>query len=170
VNQRVNDKWQTGADFTVSNTSGMPESGTDNGDNTTGIEGYLPATPSSGITWTLGGRLSGTDVIAKRDQATLSLSYTKSPSVHSTLLLLNDRAYPSELWTLDGTLRLIRISDTFGGKQTVYSAVARTGYNMRTNLTWEIELGVDWMNIFYSTYYPATIKRGYASTGFRWDF
>lgn len=176
VSQRVNEKWQTGTDFTVSNTSGMPESGTPIRDPetgevvTTGIEGYFPATPSSGVTWTLGGRISGTDVIATRDQSTLNLSYTKGPSTQSTLLLLNNRAYLSDIWTLDGTLRGMRITDTLGGKQMVYSVVAKAGYNVRTSLALEVELGVDWMKITYSTYNPATIKRGYISSGFRWDF
>lgn len=170
VSQRIEEKWQVGADIVASNTSGMPESGDDNGDSTTGLAGYFPATPSSGTTWTFSGRLSGTDVIAKRDQSTLSLSFSKSPMVKSSMLYLNNRSYPSELWTLDGTLRGMWQSDTLGGKQTASSMAARIGYNWRTNFTWEVELGVDWMKISYSTFNPATIKRGYASSGFRWDF
>lgn len=170
VSQRVREKWQVGGDFSLSNTSGMPESGTDNGDGTTGVEGYFPATPSSGVTWTLSGRVSGSDVIAKRDLSTVSLSYTKGPSVNSTFLVLNNRAYPADLWTLDGTLRGMWVTDIYGGKQKMYSAVARTGYNLKTNLTWEVEFGLDWLKITYSTYYPATYTRGYASTGFHWNF
>lgn len=170
ASQRIREKWQVGADLTVSNTSGLPESGTDNGDNTTGLEGYFPATPSSGSTWTLSGRITGSDVIAKRDLTTASLSFTKGPSVLSRFLILNNRSYPAELWTLDGTLRGIFVTDNIGGKQKSFSAVAKTGYSLRTSLTWEVELGLDWLNITYSTYFPATYKRGYASTGFRWDF
>ena len=170
VTQRVREKWQVGGDFSLSNTSGMPESGTDNGDGTTGVEGYFPATPSSGVTWTLSGRVSGSDVIAKRDLSTVSLSYTKGPSVNSTFLVLNNRAYPADLWTLDGTLRGMWVTDIYGGKQKMYSAVAKTGYNLKANLTWEVEFGLDWLKITYSSYYPATYTRGYASTGFRWDF
>lgn len=170
MTQRFREKWQAGADFSLSDTSGMPESGTNNGDGTTGVEGYFPATPSSGITWTISGRLSGTDVITKRDMSTLSFGYTKGPAVKNTSLFLNNRSYPSELLTLDNTLRGMWVHDIYGGKQQMYSIVTKTGYNFRRSLTWEVEFGLDLLKITYSSYYPAKYKRAYASTGFRWDF
>lgn len=48
MTNRIKDNWQIGSDITVTNTSGMPESGTLNPDGTTGLEGFVPASASTG--------------------------------------------------------------------------------------------------------------------------
>lgn len=72
MTNHIKEKWQMGTDLTVANTSGMPESGTQISPTQAGLEGYLPATPSSGNTWTLSERLIGNDVLSSRDVSMLS--------------------------------------------------------------------------------------------------
>ncbi len=191
VSQRINDKWQSGADFTISNTSGTPASGsqttyvvTDPATNiqttlaTTGPEGYLPGTAASGNSMALSGRLSASNLIAKRDFSTFSLSYSKSPNSNSQFFYLNDRVFSSEVWTFDSTLRLILMhahyldstSSTVTSKQTTLSPVFRASYLLRSSLTIEGEIGGDYSKLSYSSFVPSTYKRLYISSGFRWDF
>lgn len=191
MSQRINEKWQSGADFMVSNTSGTPPSGsqttyiiTDPVTNiettltTTGPEGYLGGTSASGNSMTLSGRLSASDFIAKRDLSTFSLSYTKAPTSNSQFYYLNNRAFTSELWTFDSTLRFIlqrtqyldSASKLVTSKQTMISPVVRASYLMRSNLTLEGELGGDIAWLRYSSIQPSVNKRLYISSGFRWDF
>jgi hypothetical protein len=191
MSQRINDRWQGGADFMVTNTSGTPPSGsqttyvvTDPITNvqttltTTGPEGYLPGTPASGNTMTLSGRMSASNLMLKRDLSTFSLSYSKSPHTNSQFFYLNNRAFTSDTWTFDSTLRLVvshvhyfdSASNLVTATQTILSPVFRTSYLMRSNLTIEGEIGGDYGKLRYSSLQPSTNKRLYVSTGFRWDF
>jgi hypothetical protein len=192
MSQRINERWQSGADFYVSNTSGTPPSGSQttypvpdptNSANqiiltTTGPEGYLAGTPASGNSMTLSGRLSASNLIAIRDLSSFSLSYTKSPTSNSQFVYLNNRAFTSESWTFDSTLRFIfqgthyldSASNVVTSRQTMVSPVIRASYLLRRNLTLEGELGGDIAWLRYSSIQPSTNKRVYMSTGFRWDF
>jgi len=170
VTKRIKEKWQLGTDFVVSNTSGMPESGTLNPDGTTGLEGYVAATSSTGNAWTISERLSGSDVFSLRDITMGSLSYTKSKFVTGEMLMLYNHAYFRELWTLDSSLRLSWQTDSTGGKVRTTAPVFRTGYRMRNNLTLEGEGGVDWSTISPIGVPTSRTTRLYLSLGFRWDF
>lgn len=169
VTQRFKEKWQAGTDLIVSNTSGLPASGTLNPDGTTGLEGFVAATPSTGNTWTINGRLSGSDVITQRDMTMGTLSYTKNPFLNGKSILLYNHSYPRELWTLDSTLRLYWQTDNTGGKVSTTSPVFKVGYRLRNSLTMEGEGGVDWTKTNPTVSPPSNTTRKYFSIGLRWD-
>lgn len=169
VTQRFNEKYQVGTDFIVSNTSGLSASGTLNPDGTTGLEGFVAATPSTGNAWTINGRLSGSDLISARDMSMCSLSYSKSRFTTGETLLLYNHSYPRELWTLDTTLRLFWQTDNTGGKVNTAAPVLKVGYRLKSSLTLEGEGGVDWTKSTPSAMPSSTTTRKYFSVGFRWD-
>jgi hypothetical protein len=169
VTQRFQEKWQAGTDFIVSNTSGLQASGTLNPDGTTGLEGFVAATPATGNAWTINGRLSGSDVISARDMSMCSLSYSKSRLSTGETLLLYNHSYPRELWTLDTTMRLNWQTDNTGGKVNTIAPVVRVGYRLRSSLTLEGEGGVDWTKSTPATLPESRTTRKYFSVGFRWD-
>jgi hypothetical protein len=170
VTGRVQERWQLGADIVLSNTTAMPESGTDLGNGITGREGYLPATAASGNSWSLNGRVSGSDVITARDTSMVSLSYTTSPSVKGLALQLFNRAYLREQWTLDSNLRLYRQSDGSGGKVNTVAPQLKAGYLLRNDFTLEAEVGMDWTDSTPAAAPSSKTTRQYFSLGCRWDF
>jgi hypothetical protein len=170
VTGRVQERWQLGADIVLSNTTAMPESGTDLGNGITGREGYLPATAASGNSWSLNGRVSGSDVITARDTSMVSLSYTTSPSVKGLALQLFNRAYLREQWTLDSNLRLYRQSDDSGGKVNTVAPQLKAGYLLRNDFTLEAEVGMDWTDSTPAAAPSSKTTRQYFSLGCRWDF
>jgi hypothetical protein len=170
VTVRIREKWQLGSDITVTNISGLDASGTLIPDGTTGLEGYVAATPASGNAWTISGRVSGSDVISMRDTSMFGLSYSTSRVVHGVSLLLYNRSFIRELWTLESTLRFYRQSDNTGGKVRATSPQLKLGYLLRNNLTLEAEGGIDWTNSSPGAAPATKTTRQYFSLGFRWDF
>ncbi|MBI5890459.1 MAG: hypothetical protein HZB47_07255 [Nitrosomonadales bacterium] len=177
VNKRIKEKWQAGGDVVVAYTSSLPESGTQNGDGTTGVEGYGPPMPATGKAVTLTGRVSGSDVIFRRDTTTYTLSFNKSSSAKGETFVFYNHAYLSELLaslserlTLDTTLTQNWQKDSLGGKTTRYALMLKTGYQVRNNLTLEAEGGFEQSNVKPAALEPSKIKRKYVSLGFRWDF
>lgn len=179
LNQRIAEKWQAGGDISVSSISGLPQSGTlINGTQvgstlvggTPGLEGFIPATPSTGAAWTMSGRLIGNDVVTSHDISIASLSYTKSQQLAGQMLLLTNHSSLQEQLTLDTTVRLYRQKDNFGGKQNVISPVLKLGYRLRNSLTLETEGGLEWTQSNPSVLQASRTNRQYLSFGFRWDF
>lgn len=171
LTRHIREKWQLGADLVVSNTSGMPASGTQNPDGTTGLEGYVAAMPASGNNWTLTGRLIGNDVITVRDITIYSLSYTRSHIITGTTLLVNNHSFLRELWTLDTTLRFYWQSDNVGGREYVIAPTLKLGYQLKNNLALEAEGGLErTKSDTPSVLMSSTTTRKYYSLGFRWDF
>ena len=177
VNNRLDEKWQIGSDLMLSNISGMPQSGTlINGTvvngvtvgGTPGLDGFLPATPSTGTAWTLSGRLIGNDIFFSRDLSIASLSYTNSLLMSGETFLLNNHSFLQELLTLDSTLRLY-LQSSAGGKQDTISPVFKFGYRLRNVLTFETELGLELTKVTPGNLQSSTTTRKYFSLGFRWD-
>ncbi|MDD4978516.1 MAG: hypothetical protein PHI29_07780 [Gallionella sp.] len=179
VNKRIAEKWQAGGDISVSSISGLPQSGTIiNGvqvgstlvGGTPGLEGFIPATPSTGAAWTFSGRLIGNDFITDHDISIASLSYTKSHQMTGQMLLLTNHSNLHDQLTLDSTLRLYLQKDQFGGKQSVLAPVVKFGYRMGKSLTLDTEGGIELTNSTPSTLQSSKTNRQYFSVGFRWDF
>lgn len=175
VTNQLNEKWQMGTDVSVSNTSGLKESGTQftdpfTGAVTTGLDGYVPGTPASGNTWTLSERLAGNSVFSKNGMSMCSVSFTKSHLMTGKSLLLNSREYLQEKAIVDGMLRFYWQTDSFGGKQNSISPTIKYSYRLKTSLTVEAELGLDWTKATPSTLQSSKTTRKYSSFGFRWDF
>lgn len=170
VTMRIGEKWQLGSDIAVTNTSGLDASGTLIPDGTTGVEGYVSATPASGNTWMVSGRVSGSDVISLRDTTMISLGYSNSRVMNGLSLLLYNRSYFYALWNLDSTLRLYRQSDNAGRKAITMAPQLKLGYQLRNDLTLEAEGGIDWTNSSSSAAPASKTTRRYFSFGMRWDF
>ncbi|MDX8386537.1 MAG: hypothetical protein R8M11_08505, partial [Gallionella sp.] len=166
----IDEQWQWGSDFVISNTSSMPASGTLIPDGTTGIEGFVPASASSGNASTLTARVIGTDLLIARDLAIFSLSYSKSPRITGKTMLLNHHTSLMDLWTLDTTLRMYWQTDSSGGMETVTSPTIKVGYQVKSNLTVEVEGGVERTSSNPSALQSSTISRRYFSLGFRTNF
>ncbi|GEM_PF-845824 len=166
----INKQWQWGSDFVISNTSSMSASGTLNPDGTTGIEGFVPASASSGNSSTLTARVIGNDLLIDRDLAIFSLGYNNSPTITGKTMLLNHHAALMDLWTLDTTLRMYWQNDSSGGKETVISPTLKVGYKVKSNLTVEVEGGVEQTSSNPSALQSSTISRRYFSLGFRTNF
>lgn len=141
-----------------------------NPDGTTGLEGFIPASPSTGNAWTISERLIGNDVLASRDVTMFSLSYTKSPFSADKTLLVNNHAYLKERWTIDTTLRLFSQADNSGGKETVIAPTLKLGYRVKDNLTLETEVGIELTKATPSVLQSSKTTRKYYSFGFRWDY
>jgi hypothetical protein len=179
VNKRIAEKWQAGSDIAISSISGLPQSGTlINGvqvgsslvGGTPGLEGFIPATPSTGSAWTLSGRLVGNDFISSHDISIVSLSYTKSKQMTGEMLLLTNHAFLQENLTLDSTLRVYLQSDSFGGKQSVIAPVFKLGFRLKNNLSLDTEAGIESTKSTPSALQSSKTNRQYFSFGFRWDF
>ncbi len=170
VTNHIREKWQIGTDVSVANTTGLSASGTLNPDGSTGVEGFVAATPATGNTWTISERLIGSDVFSSRDVSMCSLSLTKSPTITGKTLLLNSHSYFREKWTIDTTLRLYWQNDNAGGTQTITSPMLKMGYQLKSNLTLDAESGIEWTRVDSSALQSSRINRKYISMGFRWDF
>lgn len=170
MNIHLADKWQLGTDLMGTHTYGLGQSGTLNPDGTVGLEGFVPAQPSTGKSYTITERLVGNDVFSARDVSMASISYTTSPMIKSRMLLLNNHSILQELWTLDTTLRLYWQNDNLGGRQNVIAPVLKVGYRMKQSLTLETEGGMEWTRANPSALMSSRTRRNYLAMGFRWDF
>jgi len=170
ITNHIRERWQLGTDITVSNMTGLAESGTMLEDGTVGLEGYVPAMPSTGNTWTLSERLSGNDVLLKDDLSTCSLSFFRSRSVSGKTLSFNGHKNVRELWTVDGTLRFYWQNDNQGGNETITTPIIKVGYKLREKLTVETEAGIDWTKNTSTFFQSSKSTRNYFSIGFRLDY
>lgn len=166
----LSERWQLGTDVTLSNTTGLDPSGTQNPDFTVGLEGFVPATPPTGNTWAVSERLIGNDVLTSHDITMFSVSLTKSEEVKGITLLMNNHAFLQGQWTLDSTLRYYLQNDSMGGEVTTISPIARLSYRVKSSLTLEGECGVDWTKNTPNELSSSKTVRQYFALGFRSDF
>jgi len=175
MTNQLKEHWQMGTDFVISKTTALPESGTQfidplTGAVTTGLDGYVPGSPSSGNTWTLSERLIGNNVMSKNGMTMYNLSYTKGLLMTGESVLINNHSTLEEKWTVDETLRLYWQKDSTGGKLNSISPTFRAGYKLGKSLTTDAELGLDWTKSTPSTLQSSKSTRRFLSFGFRWDF
>ena len=170
ISNRLNERWQMGTDVSLSNTSALQESGTMNPDFTVGLEGFVPATPSTGDAWTLAERLMGTNVITSNDLTMFSISLSKSEQIVGRQFLIHNHAILKEKWTMDTTLRLFQQTDVNGGNAISFSPTLRAGYKMSISTSLEGELGADWSKNTPNDSQSTVTIREYMAIGFRWDF
>jgi hypothetical protein len=166
----LRDKLQSGTDLIVTNTSGMPQSGTLNPDGTTGLEGFVNASQGSGNAWTLSQRLIFNDLIVSHDVSMVSVSLTKSRLASGRTLLFNNHTMLQEVWWVDLSLRLYWQTDNVGGKESIIAPVLKVGYRVRNSLTLEAEGGIEWTDNKPNALVSSKSTRNYFSFGFRWDF
>jgi hypothetical protein len=176
MTNHVSEKWIAGTDFTIANTAGLDASGTRNVDTVTGaitdgVEGYVAAQPSSGNSWTISERLTGMGIFQPRDVTNFNLSYTKSKLNRNTAFQVSNHSDLKEKWTLDTTLRLNMQSDNSGGKSNGISPTLRVSYRVKSNISVDGQLGIEWSKNSSSVLQSSSRSlREYISFGGRYDF
>lgn len=168
MTNHLSQKWIIGTDFTVSKTAGLAASGTLLADGTQGVEGFVPASPSTGNTWTLSERATGFGIIRPSDTTNFSVSYTKGQLSKSEAFQASNHVDLQEKWTLDTTLHLGVQSDNTGGTSDDISPTARVTYKLRRNLSTDAQLGLDWSKTTSSVLQSSTTShREFFSLGFQ---
>lgn len=171
MTNHMSEKWFIGTDFTIAKTAGMTASGTLLPDGTTGVEGFVPAIPSTGNTWTITERATGLGVIRPQDTTNFSVSYSKGALIAAEGFQASNHVDLQEKWTLDSTFLLSLQNDNTGGKMHDISPTIRVAYKIRRNLSADTQLGLDWnktsSSVLQST---STALREFVAFGFRLDF
>jgi hypothetical protein len=179
MTNHLNEKWNIGTDFTISNTSALPRSGGNTSlpcsdvDNQAVIplEGCVDAQPSSGNAWTISERMTGLGVIQPRDITNFSLSYSKNRLSAYNVFQVSNHVDLREKWTLDTTLLLNMQHDNTGGKSYDISPTARAAYMLRNNLSVDGQFGIDWNKNSNSASQTSTTSwREFFSFGGRYNF
>ncbi len=170
VSQQIKEKWQAGVDVRVSNTSGLPQSGTQNPDGTTGLEGFTAATTGTGNEWGLTGQLIGNNVFSAHDVSVCSLSYSKGNTITGESFFLTNHLSLAEKWGTDASLRLYWQSDNLGGKETIITPTLRATYQAKDKLSFEVSGGIELTNNTPATGPSSKTTRKYFSLGLRSDF
>lgn len=163
VSQQLSEKWQVGGDIRVSNFEGLPASGT------TALEGQLPETPSSGNEWAGSMQLIGNNLYSSKDVSVFNLSYISSPTYRGQSAYAYNRGMVTEKFSADISLQLYRQETDTGTTLTRIMPTLRTAYQMRQQLSFEIEAGVE-LSRTESTLESSELRRQFFSLGFRWDF
>jgi hypothetical protein len=169
--KHLNEKWNAGTDVSVSNTGGLAASGTLLPDGSTGLEGFVPAMPSSGNSWMISQRFTGNGVIRHNDISNFSLSYSKSRTNNTESFQFNNHSELQEKWALDATLLVSFQADTSGGKANTISPTIKTTYRIKNSLSEDTQLGLNLAHITSSVFQTSTTNVQYFfSTGFQWNF
>ena len=171
MTNHLSEKWFIGTDFSIAKTAGMTASGTLLPDGTTGVEGFVPAIPSTGNTWTITERATGLGVIRAQDTTNFSVSYSKGALITAEGFQASNHVDLQEKWTLDTTFFLNFQSDNTGGKMNDVAPTIRVAYKLRRNLSTDVQLGLDWNKtssaVLQST---SNMLREFVALGFRLDF
>jgi hypothetical protein len=172
MTNRMNEKWNIGTDFTISKTAGLAESGTLIG-GVAGLEGYVPASPSTGNMWTISERMTGMGLFQTRDVTNFNVSYTKGQLIAAKAFQVSNHSDVQEKWMVDTVFRMYFQSVNTGSKSTSISPSARVSYKVRSNLTADGQLGLDWSKFtatILDSSFTTKSRREYISLGFRYDF
>jgi len=178
VTTPLKEKWTAGADISVSNTSGMPQSGSPigQGSTTTLADGFVAATPSSGNSYNINTRLIGNGVLSKNGVSVFSLGYNTSLLTKGETFLVTNHSSFNEKWSADESLRLYRQSsyDSITGlltsTESIVSPTFRAAYQAKNNLNLEVDGGIDLTNNNPVNGQSSNTSRKYFSFGGRWDF
>jgi len=163
VSQQISEKWQVGGDIRTSNFEGLPASGT------TTVEGIIPETPSSGNEWATSFQLSGNNLYSSRDVSVFNLSYIISPTYKGQSFYVYSHGMLTEKWSMDASLQLYRQETDLGTTMSRIMPSLRSSYQMRQQLSFEVEAGIE-LSHSESSLESSETKRQFFSLGFRWDF
>ncbi len=153
----INSAWQLGGDVQLTNISATETIGT------------VPGNPGTGNQYTYALQATGTGVLTKRDSMTLRASYVAAPSFDGQALSLYSRTLFAERWALDVSFLYYMQRDNLDVELTRLTPTFKLGYNLRSNLVFEIELGIEKTDTSSSFAEESTTRR-FGSLGYRWDF
>jgi len=156
-------KWQAGGDFRLSNTTGLPASGT------TALEGILAATPGRGTEKTVTGQLIGSGLYMKGDIWSGSISINTSSVVSGSSLFLYNHTQFESGWAMDTSLQMYRQKDQFGSYMRRNSPMVRGAYRLKEQFYFDADLGYEFTK-FTGAQQISKTNRYFYSAGLRWDF
>jgi len=159
----VNGKWQVGGDVRITNTSGLPASGT------TPLQGMLDATPSRGTETGVTTQLIGSSLYKQGDIWSINVSYNTSSAVTGyAMSLYNHMPYKGGL-NLDSSLQFYSQKDQFDATTTRVSPMLVASYRISEQLYFDMDGGVEW-NDYSGTQQTNKTTRYFTSAGLRLDF
>jgi len=157
------EKWQVGGDVRLSNTTGLPASGT------TALEGILAATPSRGTEKSVTGQVIGSGIYSLGDVWSASVTYSSgNAAIGNSLYLYNHTQFKSG-WMMDASLQLSTFKDQLGGKTTRKSPMLRGAYRFREQFYFDVDGGIEY-NDYSGPQSNTKTTRYFTSLGLRWDF
>jgi len=156
-------QWQVGGDLRVSNTTGLPASGT------TPIEGILPSTPSRGTEMSLTGQVIGNSLYTDNDIWSGSITFNASNAVNGYNIFLYNYNVFSGGWTMNTSLQYYRLKDQFDTTTSLISPVVRGTYRIRQQLYADMDCGLEFTDSSGPQQTTKT-RRFSFSAGLRWDF
>lgn len=164
VTQKLNATWQAGADIKLTQTSGLPASGT------TTLQGVLAATPDTGLEKTVTGQLIASNLYSDADITSIGGSYITSGYVQGaqSMFVYNRTSLDKELY-FDTSWNFYRQSDNYGGSMSRNVPMVRVSYQVQQSLNLDADVGVE-LTTSAGTYQTTTTQRVFGSVGFRWDF
>jgi len=156
-------QWQVSGDLRLTNTSGLPASGT------TALEGILPATPGRGTEKSVTGQLVGNSLYTDNDIWSGSITLNTSSEVSGYSIYLYNYTLLGGGWTMNPSLQFYRFKDQFGTTTDLTSPMIRGTYRIRDKLNLDMDGGYE---VTDSTGAQQTTKitRMFYSAGLRWDF
>jgi hypothetical protein len=170
VTMPLRDKWQVGGDFRLTNTTGLPASGTDPATNGGVIapEGFVAATPSRGLEKSLTGQLIGSSLYKEGDIWSASVTFGSGVARSNSVYFYNHTQFQSG-WMMDTTLQLSSMTDQFGGTTKRTSPMLRGAYRFREQFYFDVDGGIEWTD-YSGSQSDSKTTRYFYSAGLRWDF
>jgi hypothetical protein len=153
----VNSAWQLGGDVQLTNISATETIGT------------VPGTPGTGNQYAYALQATGTSVLSKRDSMTLRASYVTAPTFDGQALSAYSRTLFAERWAVDVSLLYYTQRDNLDVELVRLTPTFKLGYNVKTNLVFEVEFGIERTDTSSSFAEESTTRR-FGSLGYRWDF
>ncbi len=159
----LREKWQVGGDIRLTNTTGLPPSGT------TALEGILAAAPGRGTEKSVTGQLIGSGLYKQGDIWSGSITFNTSSAVNGySIYLYNHTQYVSG-WSMDTSLQLYRQKDQFGGTTARVSPMLRGAYRLGDQLYFDADGGIE-LNKYNGAQLTTKTTRFFYSAGLHWDF
>jgi hypothetical protein len=177
-------KWQAGGDVRFSNISGLAFSGQAldslgnvaldaNGLPTcSGVQtpqGCLATQKGRGTDVGVTGTITGSGIVRVGDIWSASASINTSSAANGQSLYAYNHQLLQRGWTLDSSVSMYRQTDQFGGKVIRFSPMVRGAYQLRDQLTFDVDGGVE-RTTYSGLSQTSKITRYFFSGGLRWDF
>jgi hypothetical protein len=163
VTRPISQKWQVGGDIRVSNTTGLPASGTNT------LEGLFAGLPARGTEKSITGQLIGSSLYLTGDIWSGSVTLNTSGETRGNSIYLFNHSQFNNGWMMDTSLQVYSQTDQLGGTTKRTSPMVRVAYRIREMLTFDADCGYE--NINYSGGQQTTkTARFFYSVGLRLDF
>jgi hypothetical protein len=158
-----NEKWQVGGDVRLTNTSGLPASGTNT------VEGIFAGLPSRGTEKSATVQIIGSSLYTIGDIWSASTTLSSGSSVRGNSIYFFNHTQFSGGWVMDTSLQLYSQTDQFGGTTKSTMPMVRGSYRFREQLTVDVDCGYQSVSN-NGALQASKAARTFYSAGLRWDF